>query len=356
MKSRQLAIAVIGIAASVAWAPTCSAAQTQEAISFAGRTVTMIVGFAVGGGADTNARAVARFYSRLLPGAPSVVVRNVPGAQGLTALNYFVKQAEPDGLTVNVGSTSQLDPLNYRRPQALYKPMDLVLVGGIGVRSTALLINKQALTRIHDQAAPPVTMGSVGAGPRSGMQITAWGIEYFGWNARWVVGYRGTQEVNLALTRGEIDMTSVDDLNLLEQLVGSGKFSVLAQSGMMAEGGKAIADPMFGDAPVFTDMIRDKLTNETAHRAFDYWSSLSMIAQWVALPPATPEAIAAAYRKTHNGLIDDPEFKSNSNFRDLRPTSHTILAELIRRIDATPPDALAFVGGLLRKQGLHVKE
>jgi tripartite-type tricarboxylate transporter receptor subunit TctC len=316
----------------------------------------MIVGFAVGGGADRNARLVARFYARLLPGSPTVVVRNVPGAQGMTALNYFVQQAAPDGLTVNFGSTSQLDPLNYRRPQALYKPRDLVLVGGIGVRSTGLLTNKAALSRIHKPGEPPVTMGSVGAGPRSGMQITAWGIEYFHWNARWVVGYRGTREVNLALSRGEVDMTSVDDPDLLQELVGSGKFAVLTQSGVMAQGGKPAPDPLFGDAPVFADMIAGKIKDEVAQRAFDYWSSLSMIAQWVALPPGTPSAIAAAYRKTHDGLANDPEFKSSSSFRDLKPTSHEILGELIRRIDATPPPALAFIGGLLRKQGIDVKK
>lgn len=252
MRSRQWLMAAGAFAVVVGQAVISGGtANAQEPVSLADRTVTMIVGFPVGGGADTNARLVARFYARLLPGSPAVIVRNVPGAQGMTALNYFVQQAAPEGLTVNFGSTSQLDPLNYRRPQALYKPADLVLVGGIGVRSTALLINKKALSRIDKPGAPPVTMGSVGVGPRSGMQITAWGIEYFGWNARWVVGYPGTREVNLALTRGEVDMTSVDDLNVLQQLVGSGQFTVLTQSGVMADGGKAVADPVFGDAPVF---------------------------------------------------------------------------------------------------------
>jgi hypothetical protein len=59
------------------------------------------------------------------------------------------------------------------------------------------------------------------------MQMTAWGIAYLGWNARWIFGYRGTNELTLALERGEIDMTSTGNPSFIQRLVATGKFDIL---------------------------------------------------------------------------------------------------------------------------------
>src|SRR5438046_774879 len=83
-----------------------------------------------------------------------------------------------------------------------------MVVGG----GSVLIINKEAEQRLHDKRARPVVMGSPGGIPRSGMQMTVWGSEFLGWNTKWVIGYRGTSELMLALERGEIDMTSTANL------------------------------------------------------------------------------------------------------------------------------------------------
>src|SRR5260221_715516 len=78
--------------------------------------------------------------------------------------------------------------------------------------------------------------------PRSGMQMTAWGIEFLDWNAKWVIGYRGTSELMVALERGEIDMTSTGNLFHVQRLLATGKFKVLAQTGML-KNGRRVARP-----------------------------------------------------------------------------------------------------------------
>src|SRR5204863_581083 len=102
-------------------------------------------------------------------------------------------------------------------------------VGGIGRGGTVMLLRKDAEPRLHDRAAAPVIMGALGGVPRSGMQTTAWGIEYLGWNAKWVVGYRGTNDLMIALERGEIDMTSTANLFQLQKFLDSGRFKILSQ-------------------------------------------------------------------------------------------------------------------------------
>src|SRR6476660_2956416 len=74
-----------------------------EAVSFEGKTVTIVIGSAPGGTTDASARLMAAGLSKHLPGKPSVVVQSKPGAHSLTAMNYFAEQVKPDGYTLAVG-------------------------------------------------------------------------------------------------------------------------------------------------------------------------------------------------------------------------------------------------------------
>ncbi len=95
-----------------------SAAAAQNTPSFQGKTVTMIIGFAPGGGTDAFGRLVAQYMEKHLPGSPTVVPRNVPGADGVTAMNFIAQQLAPDGLTFTTTANTTADPLNFRKPQA----------------------------------------------------------------------------------------------------------------------------------------------------------------------------------------------------------------------------------------------
>src|SRR4051812_38114998 len=78
-------------------------AAAEDTPSFNGKTMSMLVTSSAGGGTDTTGRLVAPFLSKYLPGNPAVVVRNMPGADGLVALNFFVQQADRHGLTLVAG-------------------------------------------------------------------------------------------------------------------------------------------------------------------------------------------------------------------------------------------------------------
>ena len=95
-----LAAAVAALAVPVA------AVEALDADFYQGKTLTMIVGFAPGGGVDNTARVVGRHLVRFIPGAPGLVVQNMEGAAGLVAMNYVDKRVAADGLTVAVPGRS----------------------------------------------------------------------------------------------------------------------------------------------------------------------------------------------------------------------------------------------------------
>src|SRR5215212_5549076 len=201
---RSLASAIMA-AGLTAFCAAPQTAQAQAPVSFEGKTINFVVGFSAGGGTDASARVIAPYLTKYLPGNPTVIVSNMPGADGMTAMNTFVQpQRTPaDGTAITMGSTTTSDPLQYRRPQSHFDPTKFHFIGGV---------------------------------PRSGMQSTAWGIAYLGWNAKWVVGYRGTQDLFIALQRGEIDMTATGNVRDVQHLIDNGTLKILTQSGTVRNG------------------------------------------------------------------------------------------------------------------------
>jgi hypothetical protein len=268
-------------------------------------------------------------------------------------MNYFVKQVAPDGLTVTMGSTTQADPLLYRRPQSQFDPTTFPIIGGAGRGGTALVIRREAEARLYDTRAAPVVMGALGGVPRSGMLATAWGVDVLGWNAKWVLGYRGTKDLMLALSREEIDLTSTANMFQLQELMANPKFKILSQSGGV-QNGQHVARAEFGGAPIFNALIEGKIKDPIPQQAFDYWTSITSLDKWLALPPKTPDALVDAYREAYKAMSADPSFAELGRkiSEDFEPMSYRDVEMLIAKIGSTPPEAIGYIGAMLRRQGV----
>jgi hypothetical protein len=346
--------AVVAVAAfAVTLGPSPSSAAE---VSFKDKRIDMIIGYAAGGGTDAAGRLIAQFFSKYLPGSPNVVPRNVPGADGVTALNYMVTQTKPDGMTIAMNSSTQSDPLSYRKANAQYDPSTFEIIGGVGRGGTFLLASVDGEKRLHDKSAPPAIMGSIDALPRSGMQMTAWGIGFLGWNAKWIVGYRGTNDVMLALERHEIDMTSTGNMFQIQKFLQSGDYKIIYQSGIL-DNGELRERPELPDAPVFPKAMDGKITDPKAKAAFDYWQQINAMDKWVALMPGTPKDIVETYRAAFRKMTADPEFlalgKRMSD--DFQPMEQKDVEYLINGLAHTPSDATDYMKTLLRSQGLRVE-
>jgi tripartite-type tricarboxylate transporter receptor subunit TctC len=355
MHSSRVLTGIGAVSAAALVALVSFAAPAGAEVSFKNKRVTLLVGSRPGGSTDASARLLQRFFAKHLPGKPTVIVSNRPGAKGLKAQNFFATQAKADGLTVLVASGSQIDPTNYRVEQSKYDPTTYTLVGGLDIGGSFMIIRKELLAALTDKSKPPVVMGSVAGLPRSGMNMTAWGIKYLGWNAKWISGYRGTPSIALALERGEIGMTSFANQEMKPEHRDKSKYAIIVQSGINS--GRTPADIKgLEGVPLFAPMVEGKLKTKVEKGAFEYWRVISSIIKWVALPPKTTADIAGAYRVAFEKIIEDPDFKASSKKMNEEVTviKAADLKEKIDALAALSPEALGEALKMLKEQGYKI--
>jgi len=337
--------AVLAVAAVVWLASPVSAA---EAVSFEGKSIRMIIPTTAGGGTDISARLFGRFLGKYLPGKPAIVPQNMLGGGGVTPLNFFAQQVKPDGLTIAFSSSTEADPLTFRRSQSQYDPSKFGIIGGFGLGDQLLVIRTEALPRLLDKSQPPVAMGTVAGQPRGGMRMTLWGNRYLGWNTKWVTGYPGSSDLLLAIERGEIDMTSFAREYIVDKLTDQSKYKVLYADGL-GKNARSSGRPDFDNAPKFIDAMEGKIKDPKLQAAYDYWRAGSLF-KWVTLPPDTPQPIIDAYRDAFMSVVADAEFAITM---DQVMQGYTVIMpeEMVTAINAlaaTPDEALKTTDELLR--------
>ena len=343
---------VAGIGAlSMAWLMIAAPAIAQDAPSFAGKTITMTIGFGAGGSVDLYGRTLGQYLVEHLPGHPSLVVVNQLGAGGVVALNGWVARAEPNGLAVTLVAESQADPDAMARTQAKYDPQALKYVGGETAYSQGLYVNKDAVARLSDKSAKPAIMGLVGSTLRSGNYGVLWGVKYLGWNVKWVRGYPSTSELRQALERGEIDMSTFGASRDIKSLSDTGNFKLVVQGGTVKDG-KRVPRAAFGDAPILADLVKGKITDPAAQKAFDYTENVAQVGIWLALPPKTPDTIVATYVKAFDEALADPQYQAD--FAKIDPDSPVAskrdIEDLVSKLATVSPETLAYVQAEVKRQ------
>lgn len=341
---------VLGLAllAAAAWLRPAAA---QEEPSFAGKTITMTIGFGAGGSVDLYGRTLGRYLVRYLPGQPSLIVVNQLGAGGVVALNSWVAKAEPNGLAVTIGAELQTDPDALIRTQAKYDTTSFNYVGGLSAYSQGLFVNKDAVARVTDKSQKPVIMGLVGSTLRSGNYQVLWGTAVLDWNVKWVRGYPSTAELRQALERGEIEMSTFGASRDIKGLLESGNFKVVSQGGTV-KNGQRVPRAVFGDAPILANLVKGKITDPLALKAFDYTENVSQIGMWLALPPKTPEPIVAAYVKAFEATLNDREYQAD--FAKIDPDSPVAtksdIEALVGKLAKVSPETVEYIQDEMKRQ------
>jgi hypothetical protein len=326
-----------------------------SAADFKGKTINMITGAAPGGGTDATARLMAPFFERHLPGNPLIIVRNMPGAGGVTALNYIVQQTKPDGLTLIGGGNAQLSPVTYKKSNGVYDPRKFRFIGGLGRGGTVVVANRAREPRLYDKSARPLFFGALD-GTRSGELIAFWGMEFLDWNAKMVVGYHGTSDIVLALDQDEIDMNATGNLYQFQKILLGDRFHMMLQSGTFL-GGAFHGRPEFGDAPVLRDLVLPKLTSPVAKDAFSYWEAFMATDKWLGLIEGTPDDILLAYRAAFDKTTADPDFleRARRMSEDMAPMSHEDMELLANQLAGSTEEAGEFIKTMQRKHGLNIE-
>jgi len=347
---RQLCLALplaLGLAAA-----GVNPSSAQE-VSFSGKTVRMILGQAAGGGADTSARLIASFLGKHLPGAPAIIVVNMPGANGIVASNHFVHQVAADGTTFFAGSGSQVISAAEKNSAVKYDPAKFEFIGSVQNPGTVLIAAKSAIPRLTNPSTDPVVMAQVGVA-RPGALFTIWGKEFLGWNVRSVTGYKGSQEVHLAVLRGEAEMMDTGAINVLGPMVNEGKYAGVSQIGLFSDA-KFVRRGAFKDVPLISEQLNHKISGQ-ALSALKSWLNAAAIGKFYALPPNTPAHYVAAYRDAFSRMEADPEFQEKAKIAldpDYEMMSAADIKELVVAVMATSDKDREYLGQLRDKHGLH---
>lgn len=291
---------------------TTASAKASEGDFYRGKSVRLIVMTAPGGGYDTYARAIARHLGRNIPGNPSVVVQNIPGAGGLIATHHLYNVAKPDGLTIGMVNSGiivwqavGMEQIRYdtRRFGWIGAPGVALPICGImgftGLKNLAQVINSEK----------PLTFGSAGTSTYQQPVLLRLLLNA---NIKIVEGYVGTAGIRAAMQRREVDGAcwQWDSMRTTarEMLDAKGDGRLIP---FIVEG-KA-DDPEVRDLPQFSDVIK----GDGDLSLFDAWLSQYRVYRPLVVPPNTPKSRLDVLRIALKRTLETPEFQAMAKKMDL---------------------------------------
>ena len=274
---------------------------------YRGKTVRVIVGFPSGGGSDAEGRVLARHLGKYIPGNPTLIVQNMPGAGGLTASNWFEELAKPDGLTLYycVGSTAVTQQV-FGMEGVKYNLRGWEMLGSVDRAASVVLLRPDKLERLTSKDKPPLGIGAR-TGDDAWSTMFLWGAEYLGWNVRWILGYQGGGELRLAFERSETDLYATANLVTLRELIGSG-FRPLTQQGKLTPAGSFQRRPEFKDVPTFDELLGKRRPAGDAWAAYVTWERSDAVGRPLFAPRNTPRPLVQSLRDAFGKLEGDKDF------------------------------------------------
>jgi tripartite-type tricarboxylate transporter receptor subunit TctC len=311
-------------------------AWAQSAADFyRGKTVTLIVGYSVGGGYDTYARILARHIGRHIPGQPAVVVQNMPGAGSLRAANYLFNVAPKDGSVIGMFSRGlAMEPL-IGQSATQFEAMKFTWLGsGTEEASVFVLWHTAPVKTWADMLATPFSVGGEGSGSDPDV-YAALLKNSFGAKLRLVTGYPGTAEIALALERGEMDGRASWSWSSIKSLkpdwIAQKKVNFPIQLNLAK-------NPELPDVPMIMDFARD----DQQRASLKIILSRQTMGRPFMAPPGLPEDRKAALRGAFDATMKDAEFLAEAKARgqEVNPVSGAAIDRLLAELYATPKDVV----------------
>lgn len=275
---------------------------------YAGKTVTFIVGGDAAGGYDVYARVVARHLSRFIPGAPTVVVQNMPGAGSAKAAAYLYSLAPRDGTTIGaLFPGAIIDPLLQKRAAAGFDATKLVYLASASSEPRVCVTGPSSHITSFKQAMAEKTV--IGASQTGGATSDYAYMAKNAGGARFdiVSGYKGTATILLAVERGEAEGLCGIDWSSLKterpQWVHAHKAHILVQA---APRPNAELDAL--QVPNLMSFVKDDLDR----KAVSLVTSQQVFSRPYAAPPGVPDPQVKILRAAFAAVLDDPKFRADA--------------------------------------------
>lgn len=344
MNIRCLALTSV-LLAGVSFTPAVAQSSVED--FYRGRTVEMYVGFDPGASYDLYARLVAQHIGKHIPGNPTVVTVNMPGAGSLLLANWMHQVARKDGSVIGtVSRAAPFEPLIGNNPSANFDPTDFTWLGSANNSvSTCVAWHESGITTFDQLLEQELLIG--GDGPTAdGEQFARVMNGALGTNIRIVSGYSGGASIVQAMENREVDgrcgwsWSGVVSSN--PQWVEDGTISVLVQIGAQKH-----AD--LPDVPLLRDLAQTQEQIEIIRLI----EARQPLGQPFLAPPGVPEDRAQALRDAFVATIQDPDFLIDAERArlEINPISGEEVTEILRVIyEETPEDVIAKTRALLAAQ------
>src|SRR5215510_1513331 len=320
-------------------------AQENVASFYRGKTVRILVGVAVGSGYDINARVFARHFAARIPGNPTVIVQNQPGAGSLTMTNALYNTGPFDGTVIGasfsgVSTTPLLEPSSAR-----FDPLKLNWLGSTNRETNiSYLWHTASVRRLEDLFTTEVVVGA--QFPGSGQyDFPILLNRLVGTKFKVITGYESTAKIHLAMERGEVLGIGASTWSSLKALnsnwLQEKKVRIIAQWGL-----KRHSD--FADLPMVLDLAKTQADRQALQ--------LVLVRQEFGRPFFLPPNVAPdrtdALRRAFDATMKDHAYITEAEKLklDVDPLSGEQVATLVGQVSETPPEVVDRVRAALEKK------
>jgi tripartite-type tricarboxylate transporter receptor subunit TctC len=337
------------LATSAACALSAAKAVAQSETDFKGKTIRLIIGTSTGGGVDLYARLVAQHLSRHLPGEPTIVPQNMPGASSVVAANYVYTMAKPDGLTLGAMQGGAFFDQVLGRDTAKFDWAKFTWIGSPERLEAQLYMRAdspyKSLEDIRRASEAP-RCGGAGTGA-TGYFVPKILEETLGLKFKTVTGYQSGGEIDIAVERGELHCRAYD----IGSFVGREPTRTWFKNGfvksLIQTGRKR--DARLGDVPTLYELMDKQKTPDALRRMATVVLSSGGFGRPMIAPPGMSPELARTIRDAYAKMLKDSEFIADVKKRryDLEPVSWEEMQSLAKEVTSQPPEVLERVKKIL---------
>jgi tripartite-type tricarboxylate transporter receptor subunit TctC len=313
-----------------------------QANFYQGKTITMVVSSTAGGGYDLWARLMARYIGKYIPGNPTIVVQNMPGAGNIIGANYVYGIAKPDGLTLGAVNPALYFDQLVGRSEVKFDWAKFNWIGSPEKNDIVYYMRAdQPLKSVEDlrSAKEPAKCGSTGTGS-TGHYIPRLLEETLGIKTQIVSGYPGASDIELAIERGEVFCWSP----LLATYFGREPYRRWHKSGyvrvMLQTGAKR--DPRLKDTPTLNELMQQYKTSEAGRGLAKVILTAATLGRPIGAAPGTPADRVKILRDAYAKAIADPDLLGEAAKQgwEVDPTKGEELQSLSMEVIAQPREII----------------
>jgi tripartite-type tricarboxylate transporter receptor subunit TctC len=331
-----------GAAAILAFCLTAVAHAQSPADFYKGRNVELYIGYSAGGGYDIYARALARHIGRFIPGNPTVIARNMPGAGSLVLANWLYNVAPKDGTAFGmIGRGTGFDPL-LGSTKAQFDATRFNWIGSMNDEvSVCVAWHTAGITALEQVRQKELTVG--GTGPAADTdQFPKVLNATLGTKFKVVTGYPGGNDVDLAMERGEVvgrcgwSWSSVVATH--QSWIDEKKINILVQLSLSKH-------PDLPHVPLVTDLAG----NDEQRQIFRLVFARQPMGRPFLAPPGIPAERVEVLRKAFMDTTKNAEFlaEAEKTKLEINPVSGDAVQTIVRDVYRTPKSVAAAVAQMI---------